>query len=129
MTIQVYFEDRLVGELQGANPEAAEVAFIEETASTLKHGPDVASMSSMLWLPTSRRLCEVALDRIEKLTGRAEMTIREARKIHRIPDYAESETIRMESIPSDRIRFSWNVLCPTLDQYETLFDSPKFKPL
>ena len=129
MTIQVYFEDRLVGELLDVNPEAAEVAFIEETENTLKWGVDVASMESMQWLPTTRRHCQVELNRIEKMTGRSDITILEARKVHRIPDYAKSEKIQDVGKFQEMIRFRWNVLCPTLDQYETLFDSPKFKPL
>lgn len=131
--IQVYFEDRLVGALEGfraVNGEIPiEIPIIRQTDSIRKFGPNVADQGDMIWIPTKEIFMTISRKSFEKIGLDALETAWQKPSIFAkhfgIPSYADKTRFPQQ----DCVEFSWRVVNPNIDQYEIMFDLPNFKPL
>lgn len=91
----------------------------------IKYGlnKDLADTPDFHWIQIDRRHCEID----ERQMKSGEMS--HITRAYDIPENAEHRMfVDMES-NSRRVRFSWFVATPSLDQYEIMFDHTEFEPI
>jgi hypothetical protein len=85
---------------------------------------DMVGTHDFHWIQVSRRHCEIDEDRLACTEEMAHMA-----RAYDIPEYAEHTMFDDVRSNSRRVRFSWFVAAPSLEQYEIMFDYPSFEPV
>lgn len=143
--IQVYFNQKLVGAFEGLeyNHETipAEIPILDVCLSSkaeMRERANAYSLSEMMWVKTDRRTVEISDSDIHRVSNlihpNAKPTAAFADKAsiarrNGIPSYADVTRFEDTCRGKTYLRYTWYVMSPTLDQYETLFDHPEFVPL
>ncbi len=136
--IDVWLENEKVGTFSGVPARGREIPsefpiLNVSVDATKKFGAEAArnlnEIEQMHWIQVGRRHREIEESELERMgvihRGAPLETIA---RHYGIPADAEQRSFQDMMSMSRRVRFTWYVATPTLDQLEIMFDLPEFEP-